>query len=45
MNIDGTTFYLFFLFPWFSAGPQNPETLTASKSKYENFEPTFLIPH
>ena len=37
MNIDGTMF-LFFV-PWLSAGPQNPQTLTASQSKYENFGP------
>jgi hypothetical protein len=34
MNIDGTTLFLFFLSPRFSAGPKKPQTLTASKSKY-----------
>ena len=28
-----------FLPPRFSAGPQKPQTLTASNSKYENFKP------
>ena len=29
----------FFLSPWVSAGPQKPQTLTASKTKYEKFGP------
>jgi hypothetical protein len=39
MNIDGTTLILIFWFPQVSAGPQKPKTLTASKTKYENFGP------
>ena len=35
MNIDGTMLFLFSLFPRVSAGPQKPQTLTASKTKYE----------
>ena len=31
--------FYFFLSPSFSAGPQKPQTLTPSKSKYENFWP------
>jgi hypothetical protein len=45
MNIDGMTLILFFLSPPFSAGPQKPQTMTASKPKYENFEPKIQIPH
>jgi hypothetical protein len=37
MNIDGTTIILVFWFPWVSAAPQKSQTLTASKTKYENF--------
>ena len=37
MNINGTTLFLFFLSPRVSAGPQKPQTLTASKTKYEKF--------
>jgi hypothetical protein len=39
MNINGTRLFLFFLSPWVSAGPQKPQTLTASKTKYEKFGP------
>ena len=39
MNIDGMTLILFFSSPPFSAGPQKPQTLTASKIKYEKFGP------
>ena len=35
------TLILFFLPPQLVAGPQKPQTLTASKPKYENFEPKF----
>jgi hypothetical protein len=45
MNINGTTLFLFFLSPQVSAGPQKPQTLTASKCKYEKFGPKILIPH
>jgi hypothetical protein len=45
MNITGTMLFLFFLPPWFSAGPQKPQTWTASKTQYENFEPKVLILH
>ena len=41
MNINGTTLFLSFLPPRVSAGPQKPQTLTASKTKYENAGPTF----
>ena len=41
MNIDG----LIFLSPWLVVGPQKPQTLTASKPKYENFGPKIQIPH
>ena len=34
---DGTRLFLFSLSPWVSAGPQKPQTLTASKTKYEKF--------
>jgi hypothetical protein len=39
MNINGTMLLLFSLFPLVSAGPQKPQTLTASKTKYEKFGP------
>jgi hypothetical protein len=39
MNIDGTMLFLFSSSPMFSAGPQKPQTLKASKTKYENFGP------
>jgi hypothetical protein len=45
MNINGTTLFLFSLFPWISAGPQKPQTLTASKTKYEKFGPKISISH
>ena len=45
MNIDGTTLFLFFLSPQFCTGPQNPQTLTVSKSKSENFGPKIKMPH
>ena len=32
-------FFLFFLSPRVSAAPQKPQTLNASKTKYEKFEP------
>ena len=35
MNIDATTLILFFSSPPINAGPQKPQTLTASKIKYE----------
>ena len=37
MNINGTTLFLFSLSPPVSAGPQKPQTLNASKTKYERF--------
>ena len=37
--------FSFFLSPRVSGGPQKPETLTASKSKYEKFGPKIQIPH
>ena len=40
ININGTTFKKN-LSPQFSAGPQKPPTLSASKFKYENFGPKF----
>ena len=45
MNIDGMTFILIFWFPQSSAGPQKPQTLTASKTKYEKFGPKIYGPH
>jgi hypothetical protein len=39
MNIDGTTLILSFWLPRLSAGPQKPQKLTASKTKYEKFGP------
>ena len=45
MNINGTTLFLFFLSPLVSAGPQKPQTLTASKTKNEKFGSKFFIPH
>ena len=39
MNFNGTTFFLSYLSPPVSAGPQKPQTLTAWKTKYENFGP------
>ena len=39
MNINGTMLFLFFLSPRVSGGPQKPQTMTASKSKYEKFGP------
>ena len=44
-RIDGITLVLFSLSPRVSAGPQKPQTLTASKHKYENFGPKIQIPH
>ena len=41
MNINGITLFLFFLAPRVSAGPQKPQTSTASKTKYEKFGPKF----
>ena len=41
MSIDGTTLIFIFWFPQLSAGPQKPQTLTASKTKYEKFRPKF----
>jgi hypothetical protein len=41
MNINGTTLFLFLLSLRVSAGPQKPQTLTASKTKYEKFGPKF----
>ena len=38
-------FFFIFLSPRVSAGPQKPQTLTASKTKYENFGPKIWIPH
>ena len=35
MNINGTMLFLFYLSPGVSAGPQKPQTSTASKTKYE----------
>ena len=35
----------FFLSPWLVAGPQKPQTLTASNPKCENFGPKIQIPH
>ena len=45
MNIDAMTLILFFLSPWLVEGPQKPQTLTASKPRYEDFGPKikFLI--
>ena len=45
MNIDRTTLFFIFFYPPFSAGPQKPQTLTASKSKYEesNFDTIFNL--
>jgi hypothetical protein len=37
--------FYFFLSPPLVAGPQKPQTLTASKPKYENFGPKIQIPH
>jgi hypothetical protein len=45
MNINGTTLFLFSLSPRVPAGPQKPQTLTASKTKYEKFGPEIEIPH
>ena len=45
MNIDGTTLVLFFLSPPLVAGPQKPQTLTASKPWYEDFRPKIQISH
>ena len=39
ININGTMLFLFSLSPWVSAGPQKPQTFTASKTKYEEFGP------
>jgi hypothetical protein len=41
MNIDGTTFILFFSSPSFTAGPQKPGTLTASKISMKFFDQKF----
>ena len=45
MNINGITLVLSYFSPQVSAGPQKPQTLTASKIKYEKFGPKILIPH
>ena len=45
LNVDGTTLILIFWFPQLSTGPQKPQTLTASKTKYEKFGPKIQIPH
>ena len=45
MNINGTMLFLFFLSPRVSGGPQKPQTMTASKSKYEKLGPKILNPH
>ena len=45
MNINGTALFLFFLSPRVSGGPQKPQTMSASKSKYEKFGPKIQIPH
>ena len=45
MNINETTLFLFFLAPRVSAGPQKPQTLTASETKYEKFGSKIQIPH
>ena len=37
--------WFFSLSPPLDAGPQKPQTLTASKPKYENFGPKIQIPH
>ena len=37
--------FYFFLSPRVSAGPQKPQTLTASKTNYEKFGPKIWIPH
>ena len=37
--------FYFFLSPRVSAGPQKPQTLTASKPKYEKFGPKIQTPH
>ena len=39
ISFHGTTLFLFFLSPQVSGGPQKPQTLIASKSKYEKFGP------
>ena len=39
MNIDGTILISIFWFPRFSAWPEKPQTLTASKIEYEKFGP------
>ena len=39
MNINGKMLFLIFLSPRVSEGPQKPQTLTASKTKYEKFGP------
>ena len=45
MNIDGMTLILSFLPPQHVAGPQKPQTLTVSKSTYEesNFDTIFNL--
>ena len=43
MNIDVMTLILIFLFRQLSAGPQKPQTLTASKIKYEKLGPKIEI--
>ena len=41
MNINGTTLILFFSSPPFSADPQKPQTLTASKLSLKIFDQNF----
>ena len=41
----GPTLFLFSLSSRVSAGPQKPQSLTASKTKYENYGPKIQIPH
>ena len=43
MNIDGTTLFSSKSFPLISAGPQKPQKVTASKTKYEKFGPKILF--
>ena len=39
MNIDGMTLTPTVLFPPLNTGPQKPQTLTASKTKFKKFRP------
>ena len=44
-QIDGTILFPSKTFPLISAGPQEPQKLTASKINYEKFGPNILVSH